>query len=250
MSDKLKILDGATVPYVRPVYENIEGYPCKMEIEGVDEKMRIRFKCKKCGLHSSVSPDFIPCPSQSYWDFMRDGKTPHSRKRAIEQDKDLFRDGQAIEKEIFEEERSEEWDVYLAGSLRNEDIPRLVSIIELQTHRSVFADWFAAGPEADDYWKRYYSELGHTYRQALSKPASKNTFEFDKRHMEKSKTMVLVLPAGKSGHLELGWFLGQGKPGYILLDGETDRWDVMYQFANGVTDDVYELAEWLKYQTS
>ena len=44
----------------------------------------------------------------------------------------------------------------------------------------------------------------------------------------------MVMPAGKSGHLELGYMLGQGKKGYILFDKEPDRWDVMYQFATGV----------------
>jgi hypothetical protein len=46
--------------------------------------------------------------------------------------------------------------------------------------------------------------------------------------------VVLVLPAGKSGHMELGWALGQRKIGYVLFDQTPERWDVMYQFADGV----------------
>jgi hypothetical protein len=49
----------------------------------------------------------------------------------------------------------------------------------------------------------------------------------------------LILPAGKSGHLELGYMIGKGKLGYILLE-DPDRWDVMYQFSSGV---FYELDE-------
>ncbi len=45
---------------------------------------------------------------------------------------------------------------------------------------------------------------------------------------------VLVLPAGKSGHLELGYLIGQGKPAYIWMPEEPDRWDVMYRFADAV----------------
>jgi len=52
---------------------------------------------------------------------------------------------------------------------------------------------------------------------------------------------VLVLPAGKSGHLELGYMIGQGKPGYILLDGEPERFDVMYNFATGVFTNLSDL---------
>ena len=41
------------------------------------------------------------------------------------------------------------------------------------------------------------------------------------------------MPAGKSAHLELGWVIGKGKKGFIVLDNP-DRWDVMYLFADGV----------------
>ena len=130
--------------------------------------------------------------------------------------------------------------VYLAGSLRNPAIPQLHKTLAEGLNTEVFSDWYSAGPEADDYWKEYYSGRGMTYAEALKQPASINTFEFDRKHMHQSRTMVLALPAGKSGHLELGWFLGSGRPGFILLD-EPDRWDVMYQFATGVTADVDEL---------
>jgi nucleoside 2-deoxyribosyltransferase len=43
-----------------------------------------------------------------------------------------------------------------------------------------------------------------------------------------------VMPAGKSGHIELGYAVGQGKPGYILLEKEPERWDLMYAFATKI----------------
>jgi len=43
-----------------------------------------------------------------------------------------------------------------------------------------------------------------------------------------------VLPAGKSGHLELGFLRGKGKPCYILFPEDPERWDVMYNFAREV----------------
>lgn len=128
------------------------------------------------------------------------------------------------------------WDVYLAGSLRNPSVVRLTRAL-MDCGLSVFSDWFAAGPEADDYWKKYYQGLNLDYIDALKQPASKHVFDFDRKNMLKSRNMVLMLPAGKSGHLELGWFLGTtGRPGYIMLDGDPDRWDVMYQFATAVFD--------------
>lgn len=122
--------------------------------------------------------------------------------------------------------------IYLAGSLRNPKIPQIALHLEQELSDSVFADWFAAGPEADDHWKAYYKSMGYAYDVALSEPASRNTFEFDKKHIDNSYAMVLALPAGRSGHLELGYFIGRGKPGFILLEEEEpERWDVMYQFA-------------------
>lgn len=37
--------------------------------------------------------------------------------------------------------------------------------------------------------------------------------------------------------------IGQGKPGYILLDGEPERFDVMYKFAAGVFTNSTDLVE-------
>ena len=62
--------------------------------------------------------------------------------------------------------------------------------------------------------------------------------DFDYGNMILSDAAVLVAPAGKSAHLELGWFLGQGKPGHILLEPDTDRWDVMFRLATGVHNDL------------
>ena len=39
------------------------------------------------------------------------------------------------------------------------------------------------------------------------------------------------MPAGKSGHIEFGYLVGQGKPGFVLFDAVPERYDVMYQFA-------------------
>lgn len=125
--------------------------------------------------------------------------------------------------------------IYLAGSLRNPDMPDLRNAIAEATQQPVFMDWYAAGPNADDYWKDYWTDQGVSYKAALKKPNSLNTFNFDKKHIDKSSVMVLAAPAGKSGHLELGYFLGQGKPGlYYFPKDEDIRWDVMLNFATEV----------------
>lgn len=123
--------------------------------------------------------------------------------------------------------------IYLIGSLRNEVVPEVAKRLRAAGF-DVFDDWFAPGPEADDFWRKYEKKRGHTYGEALNGWAAKHIYEFDKHHIDQSHIAVLLMPAGKSGHLELGYMLGQGKPGYILFDAEPERWDVMYQFADGV----------------
>lgn len=124
--------------------------------------------------------------------------------------------------------------IYLIGSLRNPEIPRIANAIRKDGH-DVFDDWFSPGPHADEEWKTYEQGRGHSFLDALQGHAAKHIFEFDKHHLEQANAVVLVAPAGKSGHLELGWALGKEKPGYILLDSP-DRWDIMYQFATGIFD--------------
>lgn len=131
--------------------------------------------------------------------------------------------------------------VYIIGSLRNPEIPKIANSVQAAGHEA-FADWYGAGPEADDKWKEYEIERGNTYLQALSSHGAQAVFQFDKKHLERADAAILVAPAGKSGHLELGWALGRGKKGYYLLDNP-DRWDVMLQFATLVTDDLNEIIE-------
>jgi hypothetical protein len=132
--------------------------------------------------------------------------------------------------------------VYIIGSLRNPAVPELATSLRKLGHY-VFDDWYAAGPTADDCWQAYEKAKGISYPEALAGHAARNVFEFDKRHLDAADTAILLMPAGKSGHLELGYMLGSGKTGYVLFDKEPDRWDVMYQFANGVFHDVQALIE-------
>src|SRR5574337_162057 len=131
--------------------------------------------------------------------------------------------------------------IYLIGSLRNQQIGQIASTLREAGHE-VFDDWYAAGPEADDYWQKYEIAKGNNYKQGLKGFAAKHVYEFDKFHLDRNDIAVLALPAGKSAHLELGYVIGSGKKGYILLDNP-DRWDVMYQFADGVFYSVEELIE-------
>lgn len=134
--------------------------------------------------------------------------------------------------------------IYLIGSLRNPTVPTIAKRLR-EEGLDIFVEWYAAGPNADDCWRDYEKGQGFSYIEALSRPAAKNVFDFDKRHLDAASTVVLCLPAGRSGHLELGYSIGKGKKAYILLD-DPERWDVMYQFATGIFTNLEELVEELK----
>lgn len=135
--------------------------------------------------------------------------------------------------------------IYLIGSLRNPEIPKLAQTLRYQGH-DVFDDWFAAGPEADDHWQAYEKGRGFTYGDALLAPAATNVFRFDKLNLDRADCVVLVMPAGKSGHLEFGYSMGMGKRGIIYFDKEPERWDVMYRFATDVAFSEQELVSKLE----
>lgn len=133
--------------------------------------------------------------------------------------------------------------IYLIGSLRNPEIPKIAMKLR-ETGLEVFDDWYAAGERADDSWRDYEQSRGSSYQEALQGLAAQHVFQFDLHHLQRASAGVLVLPAGRSGHLELGYLLGQGKKGYILVDNP-DRWDVMYLFATKVTTALEEIIDHL-----
>lgn len=123
--------------------------------------------------------------------------------------------------------------IYLIGSLRNSNVPKIGD--ELRSAGfEVFDEWHSAGEIADDSFRDYCNGRGLTYKQALKTYAAKHIFEFDRKHISRADIVVLVMPAGKSGHLELGWALGQGKYGYVMFEEIPERYDQMYQFANDI----------------
>lgn len=123
--------------------------------------------------------------------------------------------------------------LYLIGSLRNPAVPRVAAALRLDGF-DVFDEWHSAGPKADDHLWEYAQARGLSYAEALQLPAARNAYLFDKRHIDAADAGVLVMPAGRSGHLELGYMVGAGKIGIVMLDEVPERLDIMYQFASHI----------------
>lgn len=141
--------------------------------------------------------------------------------------------------------------IYIVGSLKNWKIVGLTNELQ-KLGFDVFSEWLTPGPEADTYLLKYAKMRGWSYKQALNSYAATHVFNFDKYHIDRCDLAIMVMPAGKSAHLELGYITGTGKPGYILFDREPKRFDVMYKFATDVffakVDLIHELRR--KYATS
>lgn len=131
--------------------------------------------------------------------------------------------------------------LYLAGALKNKRIPE-IGIQIRQAGLDVMDEWWTPGEHADENWQHYESLRGRSYKEALRGRAATNTFLFDKSYIDLADVFVLVMPAGKSGMLELGYAAGRGKKTFLLLDGvEPDRYDIMPNAAYKIVNTVEEL---------
>lgn len=69
-------------------------------------------------------------------------------------------------------------------------------------------------------------------------------FNQDLENEKNSKNLLLVLPAGKSGHIEAGIAYGMGKKCYAI--GEFDATDSLYNIFDVIFKDNNELEDFLK----
>lgn len=134
--------------------------------------------------------------------------------------------------------------IYLVGSLRNTLVPKVAKLLR-EKGFEVFDDWFSPGPEADDHWQEYEKNRGRTYKEALNGWHAQAVFAIDKRHLDDSDVAIMVMPAGKSAHLEIGYMAGRGKDTFILFDKEPERFDIMPNFCTDVFMSVDELVEYI-----
>lgn len=121
--------------------------------------------------------------------------------------------------------------LYLIGSLKNRSIIPLANDIR-ELGYDVFDDWISPGEEADEKWQAYEAMRGRSYHEAIEGHHANTVFNYDFQHLQEAEIVVMVLPCGKSGHLEFGWCIGQGKTGLILFEDEPERYDLMYKFAD------------------
>jgi nucleoside 2-deoxyribosyltransferase len=82
------------------------------------------------------------------------------------------------------------------------------------------------------------------YTSGLQTLIAQECFKRDFEAMEAASHFVLVLPSGRSAHLEAGWAIAMGKPTAIYIP-DYDGPDLMYLMADFITDSMFDLLGWL-----
>lgn len=82
------------------------------------------------------------------------------------------------------------------------------------------------------------------YLDALETPRAIEGYNSDMDAMKTADVFVLVLPCGRSAHLELGWAVGMGKKTAVLLDDPCTP-ELMYKMVDRLSPDIVDLLDWL-----
>lgn len=83
------------------------------------------------------------------------------------------------------------------------------------------------------------------YLKALTHPIAQHGFRRDYDAMRSCDACICVLPCGRSAHLELGWFAGQGTATAILLDGPIVTPELMYLICDYIAPTFFDLLGWV-----
>lgn len=139
--------------------------------------------------------------------------------------------------------------IYVASSWRNARQPDVVfalrqaghEVYDFRTPPHVHRGF--AWSELDPDWQKWTAEQ---YRaRLLTHPIAARGFLSDLRGMQWADACVLVLPCGRSAHLEAGWFCGAGKRCIILTqDGEEP--ELMALLATDICVSMAEVLEALR----
>lgn len=87
-------------------------------------------------------------------------------------------------------------------------------------------------------------ESAKDYLEMMRHPRALEGFTSDYAALQRADTVVMILPCGKSAHLELGWAAGAGKRTAILLEDPVEP-ELMYGMVDHLSMDMMDLLDWL-----
>lgn len=138
------------------------------------------------------------------------------------------------------------YEFFIAGKTRNKD--NILKICDIFDKYRVSYYCFLK----NDDTMNSYGEDGQTEEEkmqvfeslGLKSDIVLNIFKQDLDNEKACKNLLLVLPAGKSGHIESGIAYGMGKKCYAI--GEFDATDSLYNIFETIFENEQQLEEFLK----
>lgn len=135
--------------------------------------------------------------------------------------------------------------VYVASSWRNEYQQQVVAELRRAGHEVYDFKHPAEGnagfhwSEIDQNWQNWTTDQ---YRAALGHSYAQFGFNRDFNAMKAADACVLVLPCGRSAHLEAGWMKGAGRKVMALIPpGSKIEPELMYNLLDGVTSSIADV---------
>ena len=133
--------------------------------------------------------------------------------------------------------------IYLASSWKNEEmVDALSGLLKSEGHKvDAFTD------SSKGRYVFHFSEIGEPEElnavTFLHDPRSQKAFKEDRKWIDWCECLILILPAGKSSHLEAGYAKGKGKKLIIFspFGFPKGQFDVMYGFADYLIVDIGQL---------
>lgn len=126
--------------------------------------------------------------------------------------------------------------IYVASSWRNAYQPVVVAAVRAAGHEVY--DFRQPAPGNDGFrWAEIdpgWESWGPVeMRAALENPIADSGFRLDFRGMTRADAGVLVLPSGRSAHLEAGWLAACSKPVLVFMP-EPSEPELMYRLLDGI----------------
>lgn len=141
--------------------------------------------------------------------------------------------------------------IYVASSWRN---PRYEAILDCLDQWTIpYYNW---RDEQGFNWSEVFHGTRTTeawteevppahFAVALRSERAQQGFERDMSHLEAAEAVILLLPCGKSAHLEAGWAVGNAKPVALYVSSnDLLQPELMYGMFDMVTSDIDALMHW------
>lgn len=133
--------------------------------------------------------------------------------------------------------------IYVASSWRNKYQPGVVKLLRnwklpVYDFRNPEKDnhgfqWSDIDPRWEDWSTKHFIK-------ALEHPIAEAGYKFDMDALEEAEAIVLVLPSGRSAHLEAGY--GIGNVPVLIYSPEPCEPELMYKMATCVSDNLEIIA--------